>query len=133
MAFSACGTDDSSVDIAYVEYGGEPFTMNFPMTVAPSTSFSVEINTYGNGCVTDESTDLATDGDISTITPYNRREIPTGGGCPAILKTIVHTVSFEFSTLGPKLIRVKGRKLRIGDADGPGGIEIQHEVTIDVQ
>ena len=76
-----------------------------PSAVSPGQSFTVTVSTFGNSCVTPAGADVAIDGLIATITPY---DVIAGGICLDYLKPYPRALQLSFGQAGAAIIRVKG-------------------------
>jgi hypothetical protein len=125
VTLAAC-TEDSVVEVGFVEYHGTPFMLHMPAAARAGESFEIGVPTYGPGCVSEESTHVQTESEaLVTITPYDRRIVTDG--CLLNLQTFPHRARVSFALPGTKTLRVRGRK------DGQfGSSDVVHERQIQI-
>jgi hypothetical protein len=111
LALGASCTDDTVVEVGIIEYYNDPLRVQVVPPLTRGVPFVVNVLTYGSRCTSVEATDVEIEGDLATITPYDRRHL---GGCVAVLVQLGHPAEITFDTPGMKAIRVIGRKLTSG-------------------
>jgi hypothetical protein len=77
-----------------------------PSTAAVGQSFSIAVSTFGNSCVSAAGADVAVEGLVATVTPY---DVVASGTCMDYLKPYPRTLQIRFAQAGAATIRVNGR------------------------
>ena len=77
-----------------------------PSTAAVGQSFSITVSTFGNSCVSAAGADVAVEGLVATVIPY---DVVAGGICMDYLKPYPRTLQIRFAQAGAATIRVNGR------------------------
>jgi hypothetical protein len=104
-----------------------------PMIDAPdsapaATPFNITVRTYGDGCITSESTDVTVLDDGADIYVYDRRRIPGDNeACTLMLVYLPHEATLSFANAGLKVIRIHGRHY---DPPLDEALDVAREVTI---
>ncbi|HEY4057752.1 MAG TPA: hypothetical protein VGM39_14155 [Kofleriaceae bacterium] len=112
-------------DLHYLHW--EPM-IDAPSTAPVSTELTINVSTYGGGCVWFDRTDIEQDGDDVVIRPFDREHIPgENEGCDDPLILFPHPAVLMFDSPGPKNIRVAGRSF---DGEVYEDIEVPVSITI---
>jgi hypothetical protein len=130
---TACGEEDSVVEVGIVELHSDPLLLDVPAVARVGEALEVVVTTYGDGCVSEETTQVEMSGDdLVTITPFDRRIIPSDktGRCPAILRKFPHRAELMFTTPGTKTVLVRGRKTILFHHT-PFDVEHERQVQVD--
>ena len=126
----ACGEpSDFVVELGVVEFLDHRPLIDVPASASVGVPFQATVDTYGDGCVSFESTDVSVREADADITPYDRRRIPRGDvACTLFLMHIPHEVSLTFASAGNKTVRIHGRK--VTTPEPADEIEIAVEILI---
>lgn len=84
-----------------------PQVIDAPTEASLGQSFSVTVSTFGNSCVTADGADVAIDGLVATITPYD--VVVAGVNCLDYSNAYPRVLQLNFGQAGAATIRVKGR------------------------
>ena len=105
--------------------GGQssPQVIDAPATASLGQSFSVTVSTFGNSCVTADGADVAIDGLVATITPYD--VVVAGVNCLDYSKAYPRVLHLIFGQAGAATIRVKGRS----DSQ-PGLVTVERSLVV---
>src|SRR5688572_24413325 len=106
------GCDASFVERGVIQFGNEPAYIESPTSVSVHASFSVRVATFGDGCVSYDSTDVSVEGPDTVIEPYDRNS--GADVCTSIGNTFLHDVTLRFDAVGPERIQVRGRRIDRG-------------------
>ena len=131
LIVGACGgPDDPVVEPGIIEYydvAGP--TIDVPVSASVGTPLNISVTTYGDGCISFDSTEVNVADEHADIYTFNQRRIATEEtGCTLILNHIPHQASVTFASVGTKAIRIHGRKIG-SQIDEP--LEVLREVTIE--
>ena len=128
VALTGCATDDDdSVVQLGVLYEQNQTTIVSPTNVAAGSAFTVSIDTWGNSCMSADSTVIALTSDGVSITPYDKRLIPNrmGFACAQTLMAISHTASITLTLSGVETIHVLGLDAQRDMVDVPLEIAVE--------
>lgn len=107
------GVDE--LQIGFIEfYGDSEGVLDVPEPIASGVAFSVTVTTYGGGCLSADSLDIAIDGDVAVLTPWDRWFQPAGTACSAELLRLPRQGEVTFATAGGKTLRVRGQRVMFG-------------------
>jgi hypothetical protein len=94
-----------------------------PAEASSGQSFTVTVYTFGNSCIKAAGAEVAIDGLVATITPYDF--VTSDGVCLDYLKAYPRAVQLSFAQAGPATIRVKG----LSDSQ-PGFVTVEHSLVV---
>jgi hypothetical protein len=129
----ACGAEDRSVQVGFIEWVDEAFAFDAPSTVQAGQSFEGILTTYGDGCVSLDRTDVLLHADSASITPFDREQPPSdGAACPLNVVLVLHHAQLVFASPGNKTITVYGRR-QPGGGSANSPTDVQHEISVVVE
>lgn len=101
--------------IGVIAFFGDPVVITVPDTVLVGESFSASVRTYGDGCVSQDGTEVESVGLSIDITPY---DVHSGARiCTDILNMFDHTAALTVAQPGTVQITFHGKQL-------PGDVSI---------
>ena len=132
LAVAACdGSRTVREEGVISSYGDTDGVILVPDTVRADETFTVTIQTFGDGCVEAADMEVVVTGDLAVLTPYDLITIPgRNEACPQIGKRPKHTAQITFEEPGSVTLRVKGM---LRDNANPDGIMTTIEKTIQVE
>jgi hypothetical protein len=85
--------------------------LDAPDTVVAGASFSVKVQTFGDGCTSQGDTQLAITGHTAEIRPFDKftTYLPNNYACPDILAVYAHTVAVHLDQPGTATLHAIGR------------------------
>jgi hypothetical protein len=99
-----------------------------PDTVTAGQPFQVTITTTGpNGCWQAAGAEKAVQGNLATITPFDRVE---GEICTQALASLPRTVELRFDTRGQATIRAYGRRVVDGNLNAATDRTVEKTITV---
>jgi hypothetical protein len=109
LVVTACASEDTVVELGVLEHYQDAPMIEAPATASVGVPVDVRVRTYGDGCVSLESTDVVLTADGADILPHDRRRMNQVG--TQILQFLPHEASVVFDSAGPRTLRVHGRRL----------------------
>jgi hypothetical protein len=111
-ATAACGGPaDSVIEPGRLEFYDYQPMIDVPSSATSGVSINMTVRTYGGGCISFESTDVAVTHDGADVYVYDRRRIPgESEACTLDLVFIPHDAMLTFTTPGTKTIHIHGRR-----------------------
>jgi hypothetical protein len=95
--------------IGVTAFFGDPVVITVPDTVLVGESFLVSVRTSGDGCMSQEGTEVDSAGPSIDIRPY---DVHSGARiCASILNMFDHTATLTVMQPGTAQIRVHGKQL----------------------
>jgi hypothetical protein len=129
LFIASCGVSEPLEDVrvgVLREVDGEPAVV-VPPSARAGEPFDVLITTVGGGCIREGETEVVLDGDVPTVTAYDRYAVPRPGiGCLGVEAWIEHTASVSFASPGDAVVVVRGR-----DGDTDQITELTYPIRID--
>ncbi|HEU4562711.1 MAG TPA: hypothetical protein VFS20_33080 [Longimicrobium sp.] len=105
------GAGETTRRLGTVEFHADPVRIVAPATVQAGVPFTVQVTTYGGGCVTQGDTEAAVTGSEAQVTVYDMVYEPRPNeGCTMELRMFEHTATLQFAQAGPATLRVRGWK-----------------------
>ena len=100
-----------STELGAIFLANAPVRVVIPDEAVRGQPFTVDLDTYGDGCVSFSRTEIEIDADdrVVEIRPYNRHD--TRDACADVLRTIPHRATLAFGTPGTITVRVIGTRL----------------------
>ncbi|HEY0036122.1 MAG TPA: hypothetical protein VGB66_05505 [Longimicrobium sp.] len=99
-----------------------------PDTVTAGQPFQVTITTVGpSGCWRADGAEKAVQGNLATITPFDRVE---GELCTGALVSLPRSVELRFDTRGEATIRVYGRRVRDGNLNAATERTVEQRIIV---
>jgi hypothetical protein len=130
LVLPACASDpEYVVDVGEIRvWPDQGPDIDVPMTASVGTTFGVKVTTHGDGCTSDDHTDVTATPDGALVVPYDRHR--TGVACTAIDQDVLHTAPVVFDAAGTYTVLVRGRGKTRGD-----GVTVlyDHAFTVVVQ
>ena len=117
IAAACTGTSNPTAfaDPAALIFFGDTTIISSPDTVERAQSFTVRIRTFAGGCTRMTArTDVAVNGLIAAIRPYNLTDFHHGTVCPADLMFLDHVATVQFLQPGTGLLRIVGVQYTAG-------------------
>lgn len=106
--------------------GADSAQITIPATVIVGTNFTVVVTTYGGDCVLQGDTQVAVNGRVAEIRPFDVFQTNAeSAACTRNLVLYAHPATVTFLEQGSATIRIFGRK-------DPGKVDITVERTIQV-
>ena len=100
---------------AVLEHYGDPARVSVPDSARAGEPFTVELASYGGGCVRKGRTDVANEGMTADIRPFDYHNTARNVVCTAELSLYRHDVTVRFDRPGTATIRVHGRRMPNGE------------------
>ena len=97
--------------IGVIAFYSDPVVITVPDTVLLGDPFSVSVRTYGDGCVSEDGTEVESTSLSFQITPYDVLTLGRGVICPAIVRHFDHTATLTATQSGTAQITFHGRQL----------------------
>ena len=132
LALAACDGSRTVREVGVISsYGDTEEVILAPDTVQAGETFTVTVQTFGDGCVDADDMEVAITSDLAVLTPYDLIIIPGRNvACPQIEKRPEHNAQVVFEEPGSATLRVKGM---LRDATNTDGIMTTIEKTITVE
>ncbi len=132
LALSACDGGRTVREVGLISsYGATEEVILAPDTVQAGETFTVTVQTYGNGCVEADDVEVAITDNLAILTPYGLISIPgRNEACPEVERRPEHTSQIVFEEPGSATLRVRGM---LKDNANPEGVMTTIERTIQVQ
>ena len=112
VAIASCDTPSGPKEerrIGVIAFLGNPVAITMPDTVLVGESFSASVRTYGDGCISQDDTEVESAGLSIDITPY---DVHSGSRvCTSILNMFDHTVALTVTQPGTAQILFHGKRL----------------------
>lgn len=126
LAEQAAVVGASTRRVAVVYHHEDPAVLEVPETGRVGEPITVQVTTYGGGCVRDDTTVATVAGLQADIVPYQQIFTPgPRGGCTRDLRITRRSVRVVFGTPGPARVRLIGRA-----QPGDSLIRLERQVTI---
>lgn len=118
---------EAEIQRGIIEFDDKPVRITAPASVVLGAPATIDVTTYGGGCVGKGETRVTVEGLLAVVEPFDRFTAPpSDGACADILLRLSHVVTIEFTKRGAATLRVRG--LRV-----PGDELIEVQRTIIVQ
>jgi hypothetical protein len=101
------GCDAGAVELGRIKWLGYGAQIEAPASAQVGEEFVITVQTYADGCISFERTDLELMSNGADVTPLDLRD--TRESCPLAITTIPHAVTLSFSMSGSKTINIHGR------------------------
>lgn len=103
------GQGETTRRLGTIQFFGDPVRIVAPATVHAGVPFTVQVITYGGGCVTQGDTEAAVTGSEAQVTVYDWVVDPgPNGACTLELRMFEHTATLQFAQAGAATLRVRG-------------------------
>lgn len=129
VGLAACGGPDTERQIGFVEFMGQPVSIEVPSTVKAGEGFPVTVTTWGGGCLMKGRgrTAIARIAEGYEVTPYDRYVLDEV--CPAVILREAHQAWLAFDRAGTKDVVVRGK--RYAGSGGPEEtVRLHHAVEV---
>lgn len=113
---SACqlvptGAGEATRRLGTIQFHADPIRITAPANVRAGVPFTVQVITYGGGCVSQGDTAAAVTGSEAQVTVYDRAHDPGPNAvCTMELRMYEHTATLQFAQPGAATLRVRGWK-----------------------
>jgi hypothetical protein len=121
--------DDDGRVLGTIEHYGDPVHVTIPADVEKSQAFTIEVITYGGGCISQGNTEVQVDGLEAVVAPYDHDvsyQLPEDTVCTAELRLFTHRASIRFDRIGTASVSVYGMKK-------PGREIVTRRYTVEVR
>lgn len=99
---------DERRQVGVIDFYDQPSVVEVPDTVRAGEDFQVSVRTYGGGCLSQDTTEVAVSGRLAQVVPY---DLHSGeGACPDVLRTFDHEAVVRFEEAGEAEVRIIGRR-----------------------
>ncbi len=99
-----------------LEFYDQPVQITTPDTVAVGAPATIEVKTYGGGCVSKGETRVTVEGLLAVVEPLDSVITPSPeAACTDELRFFSHIVTVEFTERGTATLRVRGRRMPAGE------------------
>lgn len=112
VAVSAVAGCSGSLDptggkrLGVISFYSDPIVVQAPDTVQAGTGFAVKVRTYGNGCISEDGTEVRVEASVVEVRPF---DIHSGAAlCPDILNMFDHRATVTLAESGSFEIRFIG-------------------------
>ncbi len=110
-----------------IEFEGNPVRITAPDSVVLGAPATIDVTTYGGGCVSKGETRVTVEDLSAVVEPFDRFTAPPpDAACTDILRRLSHVVTIKFTKRGVATLQVRGRRV-------PGDELLEVERTIVVQ
>lgn len=100
---------DERRQVGVIDFYDQPSVIEVPDTVRVGEDFQVSVRTYGGGCVSQDTTEVAVADRLAQVVPY---DLHSGEGvCPDVLRTFDHEAVVRFEDEGEAEVRVIGKRM----------------------
>ena len=95
---------------AVLAFYTDPVRVLVPDTVAVGAPVTLEITSYGGGCIGQGETDVTVAGLVAEVRPYDYfvTDLPPATACTEELRLYTHVATVQFARAGRALVRVHG-------------------------
>lgn len=95
--------------VGVIDFYDQPSVIVVPDTVRAGEDFQVSVRTYGGGCVSRDTTEVAVAGRLAQVVPY---DLHSGqSACLDVLRSFDHQTAVRFDEPGDAEVRVVGRRV----------------------
>lgn len=112
LFLAGCGAltgPDEERRVGVIDFFDQPTFVVVPDTVRAGEDFEVSVVTYGNGCVTSDTTEVQVSDQFAQVVPYDIHRGNTT--CPDVLRTFDHKARVRFDQAGAAAVRVVGKRM----------------------
>ena len=103
------GQDEPTRRLGTIQFHSDPVWIVAPASVQAGVPFTVQVITYGGGCVTQGDTEAAVTGSEAQVTVYDWVTEPgPNEACTLELRWFEHTATLQFAQAGAATLRVRG-------------------------
>lgn len=100
---------DERRQVGVIDFFEQPTVIAVPDTVRAGEDFQVSVRTYGRGCVRQDTTEVAVEGRLAQVVPYDLHS--RDGTCSDVVRAFDHAAVVRFEEAGEAEVRVVGKRL----------------------
>lgn len=94
----------------------QPAQVVLPASVRAGQEFTVQVSTYGGGCIRKGPTEVEAHGLVADVYPFDLYPADENTACTRELRTLEHRASVRIDQPGAATINVYGRRMPTGEA-----------------